>query len=57
MKKFRPLFLLLVTFGVMSASPAFSQVRCNLLQANNAVATTHVYSIPFIKPVRERKSV
>ena len=36
MKKLLPLFLLLVTFGVMSSSPAFSQVKCNLLQANNA---------------------
>jgi hypothetical protein len=40
MKKLRPLFLLLITFGVMSSSPAFSQVKCNLLQANNAAAAT-----------------
>jgi len=40
MKKPLPLFLLLITFGVMSSSPAFSQVKCSLLQANNAVAAT-----------------
>ena len=44
MKKLRPLFLLLLTLGVMGASPAFSQVQCSLLQANNTVAATHAYS-------------
>jgi len=44
MKKLRPLYFLLVTLGVMGASPAFSQVQCNLLQANNASAATHAYS-------------
>ena len=44
MKKLRPLFLLVITLGVMSASPAFSQVQCNLLQANNAAAATHAYT-------------
>jgi hypothetical protein len=47
MKKLRPLFLLLITFGVMSSSPAFSQVKCNLLQANNAVAETHSYNMGY----------
>jgi len=41
MKKFRPLLLLLITCGVMSSSTAYSQVQCNLLQANNAVAAAH----------------
>lgn len=40
MKKLRPLLLLLITFGVTAYSPVFSQVQCNLLQANNAAAAT-----------------
>jgi hypothetical protein len=47
MKKLRPLFLLLITFGVMSSSPVFSQVKCNLLQANNAVAETRSYNMGY----------
>ena len=42
MKKFRPLFLLVITVGVISLPhPAFCQARCNLLQANNTSALTH----------------
>ena len=38
MKKFRPLYLFLITFGMIAASSssAFCQPGCNLLQANNA---------------------
>ena len=47
MKKLRPLFLLLITFGVLSSSSAFSQVKCNLLQANNAAAETHASNMGY----------
>lgn len=40
MKIIRPL-LLLITFGLTVSSPAFSQVQCNLLQADNAAVATH----------------
>lgn len=35
MKKLRPLLILFVIFGVTCSVPAFSQVRCDLLQATN----------------------
>ena len=38
MKKFRPLFLLLITCGVMSSNSTFAQVKCDLLQVSNADA-------------------
>jgi hypothetical protein len=41
MKIFRPLLLLLITLGITSASPVFSQVQCNLLQASNAATEPH----------------
>jgi hypothetical protein len=43
MKKFRPLFLLILTVGVIasSSSPARCQSQCDLLQVNNAAITTH----------------
>lgn len=42
MKKLRPLLLLIITVGVLSApSPAYCQAQCNLLQANNAAIVTH----------------
>jgi len=41
MKKFRPLLILLITICVISSLPAFSQVKCSLLQASNASAGTH----------------
>ena len=47
MKNFRPLLLLLITVGVTFTSPAFSQVQCNLLQASNAAAETHSYSMGY----------
>jgi hypothetical protein len=40
MKKFRPLLIVLLILGAF-ATPVFSQVKCNLLQANNATADTH----------------
>lgn len=40
MKKFRPFLTLLIVLGVFT-TPVFSQVKCNLLQANNATADTH----------------
>lgn len=43
MKKFRPLLILLIMLGVFTA-PVFSQVKCNLLQANNATTETHLYA-------------
>lgn len=47
MKNFRPLLLLLITMGVIASSPAFSQVQCNLLQANNAVTATRSYNTSY----------
>jgi hypothetical protein len=41
MKKLRPLLILLITFGVTYSSPVFSQVQCNLLQANGAITDPH----------------
>ena len=41
MKKLRPLLTLFVIFGVTYSVPAFSQVKCDLLQANNIVADSH----------------
>lgn len=41
MKKLRPLLILLITFGVTSSSPAFSQVQCDLLQANGVTSDPH----------------
>jgi hypothetical protein len=43
MKKFRPLLALLILLGVFT-NPVFSQVKCNLLQANNAAADDHAAS-------------
>lgn len=39
--------MLLITCGVMSSHTAFSQVRCNLLQANNAVDATHAANMSY----------
>ena len=47
MKNFRPLLILLITFGVTSTTPAFSQVQCNLLQASNASAETHASNMGY----------
>lgn len=47
MKNFRPLLLLLITFGVTSTSPVFSQVQCNLLQASSATVETHASSMGY----------
>lgn len=46
MKKFRPLFLLLITVGAIatSSSPAYCQAQCNLLQVNDAASTAHAYT-------------
>src|ERR1700743_2404003 len=52
MKKFRPFSLpkwpirlwatiLIITVGILSSSSAYSQVKCNLLQANNAASISH----------------
>ncbi|HEY4290997.1 MAG TPA: hypothetical protein VGN00_28040 [Puia sp.] len=40
MKKFKPLFLLILTVGIIatSSSPAHCQVQCDLLQVNNTAA-------------------
>lgn len=46
MKKFRPLLLLLLVMGVV-ASPAYSQVQCNLLQASNAASATNAYNASY----------
>ena len=54
MKKFRPLLLFIITLGVMSASPAFSQVQCNLLEANNASAASHSYMTGYWFGIMER---
>lgn len=41
MKKLRPLLILFVLFGVTHSVPAFSQVKCDLLQANNIIPDAH----------------
>ncbi|HXB90907.1 MAG TPA: hypothetical protein VNU72_01400 [Puia sp.] len=43
MKNFRPLFLLLITVGMIAASSssAHCQAQCNLLQASNASEIAH----------------
>jgi hypothetical protein len=53
MKKFRPLLLLLITLGIIASSPCYSQVHCNLLQANNAAAATHAYNAGYWFSVME----
>jgi ABC-type sugar transport system permease subunit len=47
MKNFRPLPLLLITLGVIASSSAYSQVHCNLLQANNAAVSEHAYNTSY----------
>ncbi|HEV2480333.1 MAG TPA: hypothetical protein VGS79_11735 [Puia sp.] len=45
MKKFRPLFLLIITVGMLaSSSPAYCQAHCSLLQANNTAEISHTSS-------------
>ena len=41
MKKLRPLLVLSLTFGILYSAPVFSQVKCDLLQANNVMAGSH----------------
>jgi len=43
MKKLRPLYLFVITVGMIAASSssAFCQAHCNLLQANNAATAMH----------------
>lgn len=41
MKNFRPLFLLLLTVAVIASSPGYSQVHCELVQANNSTSAAH----------------
>lgn len=53
MKKFRPLLLLLITLGVIASPSAYSQVQCNLLQANNAAASAHAYNAGYWFAVME----
>lgn len=49
MKKFRPLPFLLIALSIIVSIPVFSQVECNLLQANNAASSTatHAYSTSY----------
>jgi hypothetical protein len=47
MKKLRLLPFLLLAAGIVPSLPAFSQVQCNLLQANNATAASHSYSAAY----------
>ena len=49
MKKFRPLFLLILTAGLIttSSSSAFSQVSCSLLQVNNAAGAAHASNMSY----------
>ena len=49
MKKFRPLFLLILTVGIIasSSSPAHCQSQCDLLQVNNAAAATHASNMSY----------
>jgi hypothetical protein len=44
MKKFRALLLLLITLGIITSTPGYSQVHCNLLQANNAASAIRSYN-------------
>jgi hypothetical protein len=49
MKKFRPLFLLIITIGMMvsSSSSAYCQVNCSLLQVNNAAGVAHASNMSY----------
>jgi hypothetical protein len=48
MKKLRPLFVLLITVGVLaSPSVALCQAQCNLLQVNNAENTVHASNMSY----------
>jgi hypothetical protein len=53
MKNFRPLPLLLITVGMLASSAGYSQVHCNLLQANNAAAITHAANASYWFAVME----
>jgi len=53
MKNFRPLPLLLITLGIIASSSAYSQVHCNLLQANNAATSAHAYNAGYWFAVME----
>lgn len=44
MKKPYSLILTIIVLSVFSYLPVFSQVQCNLLQANNAATATHAYN-------------
>jgi len=41
MKNLNPLLILFLFLGVIAYTPGFSQVQCNLLQANNAAPAVH----------------
>ena len=47
MKKSRLLPFLLLAAGMVASLPVFSQVQCNLLQANNATAASRSYSAAY----------
>ena len=54
MKKFRPLFLLLITVGALaSPSLAFCQAGCSLLQVNNAETVAHASNASYWFSVME----
>ncbi len=49
MKKLRPVFLLIITLGVIaSSSPtAYSQAKCSLLQVSNTATAAHAASASY----------
>jgi hypothetical protein len=47
MKKTVRLAFLFIGSGLVTSLPAFSQVQCNLLQANNAATAVHSYNTAY----------
>ena len=49
MKKLRPLLLLIISVGMIAASSssAYSQVKCSLLQVNNAEGAVHASNMSY----------
>jgi hypothetical protein len=44
MKKTFSLIFMIITISVFTYLPVFSQVQCNLLQANNAATANYTYN-------------
>jgi hypothetical protein len=56
MKKPSSLIIPVIVLSVFSYLPAFSQLQCNSLQANNAVTAAHAYNAGYWFGVMEDNS-